>query len=562
MEQMLLFEDQDGNGGEGHKNSDTETRNSSPPFTRAIRDVVSLCKLRRIVVAFLLALFPFPFPVEDEFHCDLEIILTARYRNSQKKIHPSERRCLLLRFSHEIAPLIFTGECIFPKETKLELIDVVTGLPVIHGPLASAQVEIFLLNGNSDGDGENSTTEELNSYIIMTQKRGGKSMRHKNPYLRLQEGVGSVDEIRFKHTPKHMRKLEAVRLGAKVIDLPEEIKVTEAVTGHFTVKDKRLKSKKRYPPSPTDDIWRLEQIQRNGPFHKRLTENGIRTVEDFLIELYNNPQRLQHILGKSMSGDWWKTTTMHAKTCNLDGRKYLYCHPETEQRFAVVFNVAGQVTWMDSGCGLNHYNILSESQKASAHKLVETAFANWENVLKFDREISIKHHLSSSKFSPSSCPTVDDCQLSELQNNSKSHLPAESNQWVVSAECSTCYVIPNQHTESDGMSLAFTSSGHSTTGFSSWDQLQNDTDILHLGSFNQITSVNLDSGEYNWEKIFEFLSSDEIQLDDFPYASMRKGKSNKSWAKIFSITKWFLLMKRFVKLKTVRITKKRKRSSS
>lgn len=139
-------------------------------------------------------------------------------------------------------------------------------------------------------------------------------------------------------------------------------------------------------------------------------------------------------------------------------------------------------------------------------------------------------------------------------------MPTESNQWVVSGECSTSYAIAEQHTKSDGMSLAFTSSSHFTTDFSSL--VQNDKDILHLGSFNQITSVNLDSGEYNWEKIFEFLSSDEIQLDDFPYASMRKGKSNKSWAKIFSITKWFLLMKRFVKLKTVRITKKRKRSSS
>lgn len=121
---------------------------------------------------------------------------------------------------------------------------------MIHGPLSSAQVEIFLLKEDLGGDGE-----ELNSYIMM-QKRGGKSMRHKNPYLRLQEGVGSVDEIRFKHTPKHMRKLEAVRLGAKVIDLPEEIKVTEAVTGHFTVKDKRLSENYFYLiPIPLIEIW-------------------------------------------------------------------------------------------------------------------------------------------------------------------------------------------------------------------------------------------------------------------------------------------------------------------
>ncbi|XP_060204786.1 uncharacterized protein LOC132632741 isoform X3 [Lycium barbarum] len=228
MAQHTVFEDVN-NAGEGNKSSHTGPTNSAPPFTRAIRDVVSLCKLRRI----LLALFP-NFPVVTEFHFDLDIILTARNRNSEKKIHPSKRKCLLLNFSHEIAPVIFTGECIFPQGTKLELVDVVTGQQVRHGPLASAQVEIFLLKCD-----ENRTIQELNGHIMM-QKRGGKLGHRKNPYLRLQEGVVSFGEARFKHTPKHMKKLKVVKLGARVVDQPEEIKVMEAVTGPFTVKDKRL----------------------------------------------------------------------------------------------------------------------------------------------------------------------------------------------------------------------------------------------------------------------------------------------------------------------------------
>ncbi|KAM3380964.1 calmodulin-binding protein 60 A-like isoform X1 [Capsicum galapagoense] len=591
MAQNIVFE-------EGNKSTNhTETRNSTiSPFTRAIRDVVSLCKLRRIVIAFLLALFP--FPVEDEFRFRLERILTARDRKSQKKIHPCESGCLLLKFSGEVAPVVFTGECIFPKGTKLELADAVTGQKVRHGPPASAQVEIFLLNGD-----ESWTIKELNSHIMM-QKRGGKSGRCKNPYLRLEGGVVSVNEIKFKHTPKHMKKLKVVRLGARIVDQPVEIKVIEAVTGPFTVKDKRLKSKKRYPPSPTDDVWRLDQIYRSGAFHDRLTENGIRTVEDFLIELQNNSKRLRHILGESMSRNSWNTVTNHAKTCNLDGRKYLYCHLETEQNFSVVFNAAGQVISLDSGCGLHYFNVLSESQKAYAHKLVEIAFANWVNVRKFDNDVLLMDHLSSSKFSPSSCHTVDDFQQpDQRQFTSMSNFvqrTAESNRCVISAECSTSYAVVGQHAESDWISLDIPVPGHPITP-------------------NQITSANSDSAY--WEQIMQLLSSDELQFEDFPFrepdqanysaaetsatrfhdeamdlsqnqlthlmnsenvqsiimedgtnddqwrqskkvslvpvASMCKGKSKKSWAKISSIIKWFLL-KRFVKLKKVRITKKRK----
>ncbi|KAJ8536393.1 hypothetical protein K7X08_034794 [Anisodus acutangulus] len=212
---------------------------------------------------------------------------------------------------------------------------------------------------------------------------------------------------------------------------------------------------------------------------------------DFLIELHNNPQRLRRILGKSMSHDSWNTATRHAMTCNLDGRKYLYYHMETEQKVdaLVVFNVAGQ---------------------AYAHKLVETAFANWENVLKFDSEISIMDHISSSKFSPSSCIMVDDFQRSDqLQLTSTSHFiqrTAESNQWVVSAECSTSYAIVGQHTDSDGMSLDIPA--HTTTP-------------------NQITSVNSDAEDY-LKKFMQFLNSDELQLQDSPYGE--PGQANHSAA--------------------------------
>ncbi|KAL3374704.1 hypothetical protein AABB24_006280 [Solanum stoloniferum] len=409
--------------------------------------------------------------------------------------------------------MVFTGECIFPNGTKLELVDAVTGQQVRHGPLASsAQVEIFVL------DDENWIIEELNNHIMM-QTRGGTSRRDQNPYLSLEGGVVSVNEIKFKHTPKHMKKLNVVKLGARVVDQPE---VIEAVTGPFTVKDKRSKSKKRYPPSPTDDVWRLEHIYKKGAFHNRLTENGIKTVEDFLIELQNNPERLRHILGKSMSENNWKKVTTHAKTCNVVGLVNLV--------------------------------------------------------------------------------TVDECQSLEFQNPSGT---TETNRWIDdSAECSTSYAIADQ---SDEMSVAITSPGHS--GLGTWEYLE---------SFNCITSAISQSEDL--EKIIQLINSNAIHYDDISYRELGQtnnfaaetdatqfhglqhgermdlsqnqfmvsenvhtfitedgtntnqqhqmnnvlmvpeasDKYKKSWIKICSILKWYLSLKRFVKLKKLRMTKKRK----
>ncbi|KAG5618310.1 hypothetical protein H5410_018134 [Solanum commersonii] len=508
---------------EGNSSSHTETTNSNtPPF-------MGLADCGRLSASFLVdfsgdcygcrleIVLSDVIQVEDESHCELEEILTDRNRiNSQKKLDPCESRCLCLKFSHEIAPVVFTGECIFADGTKLELVDAVTGQQVRHGALASsAQVEIFVL------DDENWTIEELNNHI-MVQTRGGTSRRNQNPYLRLEGGVVSVNEIKFKHTPKHMKKLNVVKLGARVVDQPE---VIEAVTGPFTVKDKRSKSKKRYPPSPTHDVWRLEHIYNNGAFHKRLTENGIKTVEDFLIELQNNPQRLRHanllivflqvsalrqslakaclkIIGKKLQRMLRLAILMEESTCTIIWRR--------NKNLRWLFDAAGQVMWLDSGCGLLHFNMLRDTQKAYAQKLVEIAFANWETVEKSDNEISINVSPSPRIGGMSRCHlgnlvTVDECQSLEFQN------PSGTNRWIDSAEFSTSYAIANRQS----VSVAITSPGHS--GLGNWE---------YLNSPNNITSAISEPGDS--EEYMQYLSSIAIQFDDFSYREL--GQTNNSAA--------------------------------
>ena len=54
--------------------------------------------------------------------------------------------------------------------------------------------------------------------------------------------------------------------------------------------------KKHYPPALADEVWRLEKIGKDGAFHKRLQQNGIKTVEDFLRNYIVDQQKLRNVM--------------------------------------------------------------------------------------------------------------------------------------------------------------------------------------------------------------------------------------------------------------------------
>lgn len=258
-------------------------------------------------------------------------------RNAQRKLHDSsiESRCCWLKFLQDIPPVVYTGENIVVKDTSIDiaLFDAATGELVKYGPEAYAKVEIVLLNGDFDPS-RDWTPDQFNIQIV--GGRGRSSMLiGKDLYLKLQRGVGSVGEIKLKHGAQWMKKSK-FRLGARVVHLPDTIEVREAVTGLFLIKDKRLKRNKRDPPSPSDEVWRLKRIGRDGPFHKKLFANDIRTVGDFLTEFSKNAARLRSILGPTMSDYTWNATLTHAQRCKWDDRQFL-CYPsESCQEIAMV----------------------------------------------------------------------------------------------------------------------------------------------------------------------------------------------------------------------------------
>ncbi|XP_065620835.1 uncharacterized protein LOC112011061 isoform X2 [Quercus suber] len=144
-----------------------------------------------------------------------------------------------------------------------------------------------------------------------------------------------------------------------------------------------------HPPSLFDEVWRLENIGKDGALHKRLSCESINTVKDFLTLLFIDPARLQNILGTGISAKMWEVTVEHAQTCVLEKRMFLYSPPSSQQKNGVVFNVVGQVMGLLLECQYVPIDKLSETEKADAHNLVISAFKHLGEVVSFDDEASL-----------------------------------------------------------------------------------------------------------------------------------------------------------------------------
>lgn len=53
--------------------------------------------------------------------------------------------------------------------------------------------------------------------------------------------------------------------------------------------------RKRYPPSLSDEVFRLKDISRGSHRHKRLLDAKVYTVAEFLRLLNMNPHRLKQV---------------------------------------------------------------------------------------------------------------------------------------------------------------------------------------------------------------------------------------------------------------------------
>ncbi|KAG5536822.1 hypothetical protein RHGRI_024302 [Rhododendron griersonianum] len=316
-----------------------------------------------------------------------------------------ESRTLQLEFKDKLSLPLVTNQTIKGEGNipfRVALVDVTTKQVVTLGPEASAEVEIVVVKGDFDGD--NWTVEEFNKKIVR-EMEGKKSLLTGNAHLNLEAGVGVVRKISFTHN-KHWMKKISFRLGAKVVDSFNGARVREAVTEPFVLKDYRnTYTEKHFPPFLNDEVWRLKNIQKDGPPHKLLVSENIKTVKDFLTWENVDPQSLQNILGK---GKRWESIVDHARTCKLDKSLQLYFPVSSEKKSGVVFNVVGQVMGLISEYFYLSIDKLSDDQKANGKKLVVSALEHREAVKSFDDETFMRSYLQSvNDACPSNVPRLE-----------------------------------------------------------------------------------------------------------------------------------------------------------
>ncbi|XP_031105080.1 calmodulin-binding protein 60 A-like isoform X1 [Ipomoea triloba] len=368
--------------------SDDKRRRKIPSLKSAILQVINLHKVHNYIEPVLEPLIR--KVVREEVDLALRKYMTNLRWNCEKDVHLYEVRSLKLMFLNAISPPVFTGARIEGENCsslKVALVDALTGQTVTSGPESSAKVEILALEGDFDGgEGDKWTLEEFTNNIVR-EREGKKALLSGDAFLNLKQGIGLVGDISFSDNSSWTRSRK-FRLGVRLVDNFDGIKVKEAISESFIVRDHRGELyKKHYPPSLLDEVWRLEKISKEGAFHRRLKKERVNTVKDFLTLFYLEPTRLRKILGTGMSAKMWEMTVEHARTCDVDKQLYSYHPSGSDQKNGVIFNIVAQVMGLLVDC--QKYvpaDKLSETEKVEAHKLTISAFGHWEDVNCFNDE--------------------------------------------------------------------------------------------------------------------------------------------------------------------------------
>ncbi|KAL6977695.1 Calmodulin-binding protein 60 B [Sarracenia purpurea var. burkii] len=306
---------------------------------------------------------------------------------SPKRIEGPDGRNLQLHFRSRLSLPLFTGGKVEGEQgaaIHIVLLDVNTGHVITSGPESSVKLDVVVLEGDfNDEVDEDWTQEEFESHVVK-EREGKRPLLTGDLQVTLKEGVGTLGDLTFTDNSSWIRSRK-FRLGLKVASgFCEGIRIREAKTDAFTVKDHRGELyKKHYPPALNDEVWRLEKIGKDGSFHKRLSKAGIFTVEDFLRLVVTDSQKLRNILGSGMSNKMWEALIEHSKTCILSGKLYVY-YPEDTRNVGIVFNNIYELTGLISAEQYFPADSLSDSQKVYVDTLVKKAYDNWDQVVEYD----------------------------------------------------------------------------------------------------------------------------------------------------------------------------------
>ncbi|KAE8653356.1 hypothetical protein Csa_007295 [Cucumis sativus] len=299
-----------------------------------------------------------------------QFLLSLSSSAIQRNNHNNEETTKFsLCFLNQIPSTIFTNNEIETGNgdaLQVALIDVKNSNAILsNGLLSIAQIEVIVLDGDSD---------EFMSRNILSQRNGKRPLIVGNDLkLHLKNGVGVIKSLSFTDNSSWVRSKQ-FRLGLRIVDDKTHGKfprIREAVSQPFRVLENRGEgSKKHHPPQREDEIWRLERIRRNGVYHKILSSQGIKTVDDFLRTYEEKgPLYLRKLLGKNVSNKSWNAMVTNAMEC-----------VPLVKSFAPSFKRQDLLEYEGMGSEGFEENLEVSEQRNSSdwNKILETTFEEWE----------------------------------------------------------------------------------------------------------------------------------------------------------------------------------------
>ncbi|KAK0571288.1 hypothetical protein LWI29_013665 [Acer saccharum] len=356
---------------------------------------------------------------------------------------PGEKN-LQLHFKTRMPPHLFTGGKVEGDQgaaIHVVLVDVNSGSIIQTGLESAAKLSVAVLEGDfNEEDDDDWTQEHFESHEVKARE-GKRPLLTGDLHVILKEGLGTLGDLAFTDNSSWIRSRK-FRLGVKVFPgYCEGIRIREAKTEAFAVKDHRGELyKKHYPPALHDEVWRLDRIAKDGALHKKLIKADISTVEDFLRLLVKDPQKLRNILGSGMSNRMWENTMEHAKTCVLGGKLYVYYTDETHNT-GVVFNHIYELRGLIADGQFVSLELLNHNQKISVDSLVKMAYENWHQVVEYDGKV-LNSLTSSKNANRASAVSIVDNNYDP--NHCISTIQGRQQQYISSEPSPQCQTTNNQ----------------------------------------------------------------------------------------------------------------------
>lgn len=147
-----------------------------------------------------------------------------------------------LQFRNKLALPLFTGSKVEGEQGSaihVVLQHAGTGQVVTTGPEASAKLDIVVLEGDFTAEDEDDWTQEEFENCEVRERDGKRPLLTGDLSVSLKDGVGTLGELTFTDNSSWIRSRK-FRLGVKISSgYCEGLRIREAKTEAFTVKDHR-----------------------------------------------------------------------------------------------------------------------------------------------------------------------------------------------------------------------------------------------------------------------------------------------------------------------------------